>query len=89
MGPKTEFLTQAMGRSASELERFPAFLGYNLKSRIQSRYRYLQHLDHNTGCSLSFMLSTRDEEFAIIVADTSLEEYLTWRSNELGIAGEG
>ena len=84
--PKVVFLTQEMGRSTSEIECLPAFLAYILRSRIEPRYRYLQHVDHNTGCSLSYMLTPGDEKFARVVAGTSLEEYMTWRSKELGIA---
>ena len=84
--PKVVFLTQEMGLSTSEIERTPSFLSYSLRSRIEPRYRYLQHVDHNTGCSLSYMLTPGDEKFARVVVGTSLEEYMTWRSKELGIA---
>ena len=84
--PKVVFLTQQMGRSTSEIESFPSFLSYSLHSRIDPRYRYLQHVDHNTGCSLSYMLTPGDEKFARVVAGTSLEEYMTWRSKELDIS---
>ena len=80
--PKVEFLTTQMQRSVSEISGHPPFLCYSLKSRIQPRYRYLQHVDHNTGCSLSYMVSPKDERFATVVAGTTLEEYITWRSKE-------
>ena len=78
--PKVAFLEEEMARPVAEIDRFPAFLSYSLEKRIRPRYKYLQHCNRNTGCTINTMLTPADPQFAERVAGSSLKEYTRWRA---------
>uniref|UniRef100_A0A7S4CVP0 Uncharacterized protein n=1 Tax=Eutreptiella gymnastica TaxID=73025 RepID=A0A7S4CVP0_9EUGL len=79
--PKIHFVTERMGRSVAEINRFPPYLGYSLQQRILPRYEFLVHCrgDAN-GVALASMLTPADEVFARRVAGSTLEEYQRWKA---------
>ncbi|KAM6555135.1 hypothetical protein CsatB_015897 [Cannabis sativa] len=64
---KVDFLCQDMGSSLQYLDKFPAFLCFDLENRIKRRYGFYVWLDENGLCtrnySIASLIATSEKQF--------------------------
>ena len=73
MQPKYEYLVRELHGSVTNIIDFPAYFGYSLEGRIKPRHEFLK--TKGRTISISRMLAPSDENFAICIAKSTLEDY--------------